>query len=94
MDLVKAWESCAFSDGQICGLKKYGALTTMAQVLIRKLILGLFQGGKKWVRSSAEASIIGVSLVGDLWVSEIIQRFHVSVQASIPRLMPPTFPTV
>lgn len=66
----------------------------MAQVLIRKLILGLFQGGKKWVRSSAEASIIGVSLVGDLWVSEIIQRFHVSVQASIPRLMPPTFPTV
>jgi hypothetical protein len=76
--------------------RKYRAvsLTTMAQVLIRKLILGLFQGGKKWVRSSAEASIIGVSLVGDLWVSEIIQRFHVSVQASIPRLMPPTFPTV
>jgi hypothetical protein len=21
MDLVKAWESCAFSDGQICGLE-------------------------------------------------------------------------
>ena len=39
--------------------RKYRAvsLTTMAQVLIRKLILGLFQGGKKWVRSSAEATL-------------------------------------